>query len=170
MSFAITDEKNLFAIDAGVVVGYDDRLFEVGLGAGILTVNDPASSTREPGPGISIIQLARLGAHDGFSFEVRNSFVAFEGQFMHGNTRVQVQIPLLHRAWLILRGGGGRVGHGHGDAGLRLLLRGNGGPGSLFFPPAVGGDYVFGSRRCSEYYCDVSYGGPMIGADLEWRL
>jgi hypothetical protein len=76
--------------------------------------------------------------------------------------------------WLLLNGGGGNVGYGYGELGLRVLLTGNGLAGSKFLTVTAGGAGVFKSGTCDPFFgsCSdsISYAGPMAGVGGEWRF
>jgi hypothetical protein len=103
--------------------------------------------------------------------------VLFHSRFTLSSLRVQAQIPLGRNTWLIAAGGGGSIGLGFGEIGLRVLMHGNGGPGSFFLSTVVGGVHVF--RGCpSDGSCndgnsvtprDLGFAGPMLGVGGEWR-
>jgi hypothetical protein len=156
----------------GFVTGsYDSRLFEIGLGLGGQTVNDTQYQL-EPGTGATVVQRARLGARDGLHLEVFTYLVLFHSEFDFSGARVSGQIPLGRAGWLILQGGGGSAGLGFGELGLRTLLAGNGDRDSLFITVTVGGADAFVNESCEDFFCEteIDYGGPTIGAGLEWRL
>jgi hypothetical protein len=142
---------------------------------------------------MAISQKIRLGALDGLHVEVMNAFFLSGEAFQYGGTTARVQIPMAvvftvndvgAASWLVLRGGGSYAGHAFGEAGLRVLVRGDGDRGSLFFTPTVGGGYLRGLQEapCPDYTREsfgadpdavcgepVGYGGPMIGFQIEWR-
>jgi hypothetical protein len=70
------------------------------------------------------------------------------------------------------------VGHAFFEVGGKALLRGNGAPGSLFLRGTIGYAALF--ENVSEFVTDPSgfsflseersFGGPLIGVGLEWRL
>lgn len=156
----------------GFVTGsYDARLFEVGLGIGGQTVNDTDFSL-EPGTGVTVVQRARLGSHDGLHLEVFTYLVLFHSEFDFSGARVTGQIPLGRGGWLLMSGGGGSMGLGFGELGLRALLSGNGDKDSLFVTVTVGGAEAFVNETCEDFFCEteIEYGGPTVGAGLEWRL
>jgi hypothetical protein len=66
-------------------------------------------------------------------------------------------------------GGGGDVGYGYGEVGLRALLSGNGGAGSKFLFASAGGAAVF-RDQVGCFGCQVNHGGPMAGIGVEWRF
>ena len=156
----------------GFVTGaYDSRLFEVGLGLGGQTVNDTEFQL-EPGTGVTVVQRARLGARDGLHLEVFTYLVLFHSEFDFSGVRVNGQIPLGRGGWLLMSGGGGSAGLGFGELGLRALLKGNGDKDSLFVTVTVGGAEAFVNETCEDFFCEteIEYGGPTVGAGLEWRL
>jgi hypothetical protein len=116
-------------------------------------------------PVFSFKQSARLGARDGLHLQVDTSFALADREWHFAYTEGSGQIPLGARTWLILAAGGGEVGRFvHGALGLRRLVRGNGGHGSLFVKPCVG---VVGVERADSTTLDL---GPSVGVHLEWRL
>ncbi len=183
------DEGNVVAVAGNVFGTYDTRLFEIGLGAGWSAVNDRldsavAADDRGPGgvepgfdeveSGLSISQLARLGATDGLHLVVRNNFLLADDTFHYGGTVAEGQFPVSARSWLLLRGGGGRVGYGFGELGLRWLAVGNGDAGSLFLSVTAGGALLMGREERTaddgtKYTEEVDYGGPLVGFGMEWR-
>lgn len=82
------------------------------------------------------------------------------------------QIPVRRGYWLLLSGGGGNVGYGFGELGLRVLMSGNGLAGSKFLTVTAGGAAVLRSQPCTLFSCESSrsYGGPMAGVGGEWRF
>ncbi len=185
------DEGNVVAVAGNVFGAYDTRIFEIGLGLGWSAVNDDLESSsadaRGPGEidagfeevssGLSIAQLARLGATDGVHVAVRNNFLLVDERFHYGGTVGQAQVPVSSRSWLLFRGGGGRAGYIFGELGLRWLARGKGDAGSLFLTVTAGGASLSGretttcgsgaeATRCTD---DVDYGGPLVGFGMEWR-
>jgi len=197
--FGFSDAGNVIAMAGNIVGAYDSRYFEIGLGLGWSAVNSDIESQFgaraqsdggiEPKfdkvrSGLSLAQVARLGALDGLHLSLHNSFLLFDDQFNYGGTHVSFQIPLSTRLWMLVRGGGGRSGSAYGELGLRVLLTGNGDKGSIFLTPGVGGGYLFGQKeedcevfdsstggmvpgKCTE---DIDYAGPMVGIGVEWRL
>jgi hypothetical protein len=126
-----------------------------------------------PGSGLSVAQLIRLGAQDGLNISARTSIVLFHSQFDFGGMVGSMQIPVGRGYWLLLGGGGGNVGYGYGEFGLRALLRGNGQSGSRFLTVTAGGAAVFRTGECVTFDpCGfpVTYGGPMAGLGYEMRF
>jgi len=190
-------EGNVLALAGNVLAAFDTTVFEIGLGLGWSAVNQDLGgdeSSRAGGgsldadidqvkSGLSIAQLARLGARDGLHLLVRNNFLLYDDEFNYGGTVAEVQVPVSARSWLLARGGGGQAGYAYGEVGLRWLARGNGDRGSLFLTVAAGGGALSGEQDRTGSYLDgqgqevtyeytetVSYGGPMVGFGAEWRL
>jgi hypothetical protein len=171
LGVGLAEEGNIVAWSGNLVVSYDTKAFQVGLGAGWSAVNDEVdrgfdetAAGAEGGidvefdrvrSGLSIAQFARLGARDGFNFTALNTFILHEEEFFYGGTRGAFQVPLgtggTH-TWLTVQGGGGRVGYAFGEVGLRVLLAGNGDRGSVFVTPSLGGAYLRGEE---ETDCEV---------------
>lgn len=164
--------SSIGAFNAAVFATYDSQYFEMGLGLGGQSVNETGFEL-EPGSGLSAAQYIRLGAVDGLSLAVRTSVVLFHSEFAFGGMVGTAQIPVTRGYWLQFGGGGGDLGYGYGEIGLRVLLRGNGGAGSTFLSVAAGGAAVFRSASCQQFDpCgeELSYGGPMGGLGGEWRF
>jgi hypothetical protein len=166
------------AFGAFVSGALDAHLFEVGLGLGGQTVNDPDFAL-DPGSGLLLAQRLRLGARDGAHLKFLSYVALFHSSFQFSSLRVEAQIPVGARAWLRLAGGGGTVGLALGEVGLRVLMTGNGGAGSFFLTTTIGWTSLF--RNCNDVpitssgaaadSCEqVTYTGPMLGAGGEFRL
>lgn len=190
LAFGLAREANLLAITGTGIVSYDTTAFQIGIGLGATTVNSDLfhlPSTDEPRPEIAtaLSQKVRLGALDGLHIQMINTFFLSSEAFRYGGTTAQAQIPagsVGQSSWIVARGGGGYAGHAFGEIGLRVLARGNGDRGSLYFTPTLGAAQLRGIRRvqcvddpflpvpegtiCTE---TISYGGPMIGFQIEWR-
>jgi hypothetical protein len=166
------------AVGAFVSGAYDSHLFEVGLGLGAQTVNDPDFALNA-GSGMLLAQRLRLGARDGAHLAFVSYVTLFHSNFQFSSLRVDAQIPVGARTWLRLAGGGGSLGLGFGEVGLRVLMSGNGGPGSFFLTTVIGWAHVFSD--CNELPTSaggaaaigcstIDYNGPMLGAGGEFRL
>jgi hypothetical protein len=170
---AVQGKASILTANAALVASYDSQYVEMGLGIGAQTVNQTGFAI-EPGSGLSVAQLVRLGTRDGLNLSARTSLVLFHSQFQFGGMVVNGQIPLTRGYWFLLNGGGGNLGYGYGELGLRVLLAGNGLAGSKFLTVTAGGVGVFRSGSCDESFnnCtgDVGYGGPMAGVGGEWRF
>lgn len=194
-----SDKGDIIAMAGNVIVAYDSAYFEIGLGLGWSAVNSDIESTvgaasaddsdgggvdfERVRSGLSIAQLARLGALDGLNLVIHNSFLLYDDKFNYGGTVGRIQVPLTGRLWMLLNSGGGRSGFVYGELGLRVLLRGNGDRGSVFLTPTVGGGYLFGEKEedCDRYNSatgktepstcakSIGYAGPMVGIGVEWR-
>jgi hypothetical protein len=178
--------SRVMSVAAGhLLVGLDTQFIEVALGGGGATLsNELFTSNGAPATGgPSIVEEARFGARDGLALNVESVTVAANGQFQFGSFVASVQVPLTPKVMLVVRGGGGNVGLLFGDVGARLLMQGDGGPGSIaltgFFggagidfdtcspqQPGVGLNTPGGfSNTCAS----TSVGGPTLGGGFEWR-
>jgi hypothetical protein len=170
LGFATAKGGTTFPAAGVITASYDTRLFEVGLGVGGQTVNAPDISL-DPGSGLVLAQRVRLGSRDGAHIEAISYVALFHSDFSFGNLRVQGQVPVGERTWLIAAGGGGNVGLGFGEIGLRVLMTGNGGPGSFFLSSVIGGVNVFRGCVVEGTQCtQIDYVGPMVGMGGDWRL
>ncbi len=198
LGVGLSDEGNTVSLAADLVATWDTDLFEVGLGLGGSAVNSglgedsvqlSEAKAIEPefhrvDTGLSITQLARLGALDGFHIQVHNSFILHKSQFEYGGTVASLQLPVSGKAWLVGRGGAGTAGFSFGELGLRVLVKGQGDRGSIFVTPVLGGAALWGEKdgTCQVYDWEedqetevpcvesVNIGGPMVGVTTEWRL
>ncbi|HET6334372.1 MAG TPA: hypothetical protein VFG30_14210 [Polyangiales bacterium] len=168
-----TGRQDAVGAAAGIVTAsFDSKLFEIGLGVGGQTVNDPAFDL-ESGSGSTLAQRLRIGSVDGGMLEVFTYIVLFHQKFEFSDINVHGQLPVGDRSWLVVNGGGGSLGMGFGEIGLRVLLDGNGDAGSFFLTATIGGIHLFRSRFCSsnEFNCDaVDYTGPHAGVGGDWRF
>jgi hypothetical protein len=181
LAVGIADDGNVFSSAGNLIGSYDRELFEIGLGAGWSAVNEGARAY-----GLSIAQLARLGAEDGVYLTVRNTFILYDEEFRYGGTLGTLMVPIGERSWLFGRGGGGQAGYNYGELGLRLLVTGRGLNDSLFLSASLGGGGVFGNiaaraQRCvadpvqftvdarGDCFRRVDYAGPLVGLGVEWR-
>jgi hypothetical protein len=162
---------------------YDAHLFEVGLGLGAQSVNDPSFGL-DHGSGTAVAQLLRLGARDGLHLDVQSLVTLFHSNFRFSSLRVRAQLPLGARTWLQAAGGGGTLGSAFGELGLRVLGWGNGHAGSLFVNMSVGWAAVFrgcnalssattltneGTSVSGSACREIDYQGPMLGVGAELR-
>lgn len=167
----VQDRDSITAASFTIVGSYDSHYFEMGLGLGAQTVNETGFLV-PPGSGFTVAQYLRLGAVDGLNISARTSVVLFHSQFDFGGMVATGQIPVSRGFWLLLGGGGGDVGYGYGEFGLRVLMSGNGHRGSKYLTVTAGGAAVFESSVCDPFgFCDSkAYGGPMAGVGGEWRF
>lgn len=166
--------EGMTAWNFALMASYDSQFFEMGAGFGAQSVNDPGFFL-QPGSGLSAAQLIRLGAQDGLNLSARTSVVLFHSELEFGDMAAALQIPINRGFWLLFGGGGGSVGYGYGELGLRVLLSGNGLPGSKFLTLSAGGAGMFRSQICDDVFsfeCQqpLSFGGPMAGIGSEWRF
>jgi hypothetical protein len=164
-------DVSLFGFAASL--GYDHHYFGVGLGLGTLRRGafhadfDPIQRrTREwveHSFGLSITQSLRVGALDGLSFSFSSAFVLDDERWRFGYFDLTAQIPLNRQTWLTVGGGGAEeAGYLYAEVGLRRLVSGDLGAGSLFVKPSAG---VAGI----DNRIDGVGPGPMVGCHLEWR-
>jgi hypothetical protein len=167
MGLILSKESDAGVLTGHVLAGYDHNYFAVGLGLGLLMGN--RSSLYEWGrsgaaPVLSVKQATRLGARDGLNVRVDTTFALAAEQWQFAAVEVNAQIPLGARTWLTLGGGGGEASrYARGSLGLRRLVYGHGGSGSLFVSPSVG---VVGVTQLSGTTTEA---GPSVGVHLEWR-
>lgn len=184
--------EGVAVVSAGhVLAGLDTHYFELGVGGGGATVNEPPATRTTifvPGPfgGSSppptpsttsplFLTSMRVGAHDGLAFELLTSILTADSVRL-GAIRTTFQIPLSATMMLLLRGGGGNIGYWYSDLGLRGLLRGDGGHGTVALVGWFGAAHV-GLDVCSANpdppftkACNTaSVTGPSLGFGLEWR-
>jgi hypothetical protein len=167
-----TKKSTVVATSALIIGAYDSKFLEMGLGLGGQTVNSPTLFV-SPGSGIAIAQIVRLGPLDGLNLAGRSSIVLFHSEFSFAALAITGQIPIARHYWLVLGGAGGDTGYAYGELGLRVLLRGNGGPGSAFLTATAGGAGVFKEQTCdANFECSgpYDYFGPMAGVGGEWRF
>lgn len=165
-------EDPIGAAAAVVTASFDSKLFEVGLGVGGQTVNDPAFDL-DAGSGTTLAQRLRVGSVDGGMIEVITYVVLFHSEFDFSQIFVHGQLPVGERSWLVANVAGGSLGMGMGDLGLRVLLNGNGDIGSFFLTATIGGIHLFRSTFCSssQFNCSaVDYSGPLAGVGGEFRF
>jgi hypothetical protein len=175
VAFASADQGTTFAGVAIGLLSYDTRLFEIGLGMGVQTVND---GDFEPGSGLTIAQSLRFGALDGLSLSLRNDVSLFHSEFEYSAFSGEAQVPVADKGWLVMEGGGGTVGHAFFEVGGKVLVTGNGTRGSLFLRGTIGYAALFETRPVSAIlpgngffsgFDELYYGGPLIGLGVEWR-
>ncbi|HEX6244585.1 MAG TPA: hypothetical protein VFZ61_26885 [Polyangiales bacterium] len=165
----IASGTNGVVFAAHALGGYDHTFFAVGVGVGLLLGSHSILADDYEAYGTDAVfsfkQSMRLGTRDGLNLRVDTSFALADRQWHFAYTEGSGQIPLGSRTWLILSGGGGEVGRFvHGSLGLRRMVRGNGGSGSLFVKPSVG---MVGIERKDSSTMDA---GPAVGIHLEWRI
>jgi hypothetical protein len=176
----VQGRDSVTAVNAVVTASYDSTYFEMGLGLGAQTVNQTDFFV-QPGSGVSVAQLVRFGAQDGLSLSARTSIVLFHSEFEFGGMVANFQVPVSRGYWLLFGGGGGNVGYGYGEFGVRALLSGDGHAGSKFLTVTAGGASVFHGSNCGQLLTEANtdfilceeernYAGPMAGIGGEWRF
>jgi hypothetical protein len=169
-------------------VGYDHRYVSIGLGVGVLLHRDFVEHTSNVDggtylgaalPRLQFAQLLRAGARDGLHLSVKTAFALASDRWRLASVTVSGQVPVATKVALnprILVGPG--AGIFLAELGVRLLVRGDGGHGSLFVRPVAGvsGTFDGDNNTWDSYDGDISGAvgemlfGPMVGLDLEYRL
>ncbi len=186
----------LGSVAAGhVLAGVDTRYFELAMGAGGATVNEPprldsandfgaplplGGSSAPPTPAFSttsptFVQAIRLGVYDGLSFEFESAVLTADA-VRFGFAHASFKIPVTSSVAVVLRGGGGNVGFAYADVALRVRLRGDNGRGTVALWMS-GGAAHFGLDLCTTNpdppftsACKTAaITGPSLGLGLEWR-
>jgi hypothetical protein len=162
--------------------GYDQTYFSLGLGVGVLysqrTVQHDGYSddggyhssppTFEGQTQFSVLQQVRLGARDGLHFAASSAVKLRGDTWEFGWFEGLVQFPLGARTWGVLRGSGSpEPSYFFTEVGFRRLVRGNGGPGSVFVRPTAGVAGIVSQRSSSGEDLAI---GPLIGLHVEGRF
>ncbi len=162
---------------AHLLVGLDTQFIEVALGAGGATLGNQSfgSNAAPAAGGFSIVEEARFGARDGLALNAESVTVGANSQFQFGSFVASIQVPLTQKVMLMIRGGGGNVGLLFGDLGARLVVQGDGGPGTVALTGFFGGAGI-DFQSCSSPLIEnggqcvsTSLGGPSLGGGVEWR-
>ncbi len=199
---------------ANVVPSYDTDFFEVGLGVGyVYSSNDRRRGLSFlQKVRLGTVDGLNLTVHNSFVYQ-RSSYSSWFGYDESGGKPVTLgesctpydddeeytgyefnwegidatlSVPLTSRVTLITDWSFSNAGWFYGDIGIRTLVMGNGGHGTLIIPVTIGGvmvdDFVpsYKSTYCdadsktySSYqeYDSKTYGGPVvsIGIDYRWR-
>jgi hypothetical protein len=174
LGFSGAEDGSMLSALGVAIVSYDTHLFELGLGAGVQTVND---SDYAPGTALALSQTLRVGASDGLNVSIRNDISLFHSEFEYSAFNGQAQIPVTERGWLVLQGGGGSTGYAFFEVGGKALLSGNGTRDSVFLRGTIGYASLFESPGLGNFPSDgsatseeVDHGGPLIGFGMEWRM
>lgn len=158
----VASTQGVFAVQAFASMGVTTSLVGLSLGVGTSTVNRHA--TNPPGTGILITPALRIGAIDGLHVRSRASVALHRQEIQFTGLFFDVNVPVSRSLSIIARGGGGNLGLGEGDAGIRTLFHGNGGPKSWFFYVAGGATFV---EEAVTFESDVA---PHVRVGLETRL
>ena len=171
---------------ASVTLGYEQRLVSIGLGVGaasyrryLLNDDDDWADRGYLGravPRFTFGQQLRVGARDGVHLQLASAFALVGESWRLASLRVTGQFRLRTGLWVSPRLlAAPQMGLFSLEAGLRVLVRGNGGVGSVFVRPAVGATGTYDARE-NEDLRQTAAGlqtmlfGPMIGVDVEFRL
>jgi hypothetical protein len=154
-------DRNLFG--AAAIIGYDHRLFSVGVGIGANDVRLDNFDTVADGFALALVQSVRLGARDGLSVHVTNDFVWIDSEVFYSGTFASLQFPLVPDAWLLFRGGGGLTGHAYGEVALRMRVVDQGEGRGVYVIPGVGGAGI------TDDIAFNGFGGPSVSFGVEWR-
>ena len=172
LGLATADDGATIPYSGYILASYDLAMFEAGLGLGSESVHAPPFDL-QAGSGMALVQFVRLGAVDGLNLTAYSHVTLFHQEFDFSGLRIQGQIPLGGRTWLLIGGGAAEIGYGYGELGLRALVVGNGDRGSLFLTGVVGGATIFKNDHCFDFpFCEdrnLQYTGPMVGVGAEWR-
>jgi len=147
-------------------LSYDDRVFGFGvtLGATVTEVaEDGGFGAYRTSFGVSTGVTFRAGARDGLYVEIGVSYGYTPNGFQWVYSRFDGAIPVGSGFWMVVSASGGYTRHGMGTVGFRGLVRGSGGPGSLFLTGYFGGVGIF---RPGVF---ESYSGPLLGLGFEAR-
>ena len=140
-----TDEGDEFGIfDGTLLLGYDHQYFEMSFGVGTTRARIDDFDRRLDGMAATFVMGMRFGALDGLHLEASTSLIASGGDTDLSRIAIRIQWPLGVGRWLVMRGSGsGPGGYGWGEFGMRLLVRGQRGSGSVFLTPSIGGGGLF---------------------------
>jgi hypothetical protein len=161
---------------AHLLAGIDTEFIEVALGVGAASVNqNTGSSNGSPDTSaLSIAESARIGARDGLALNMESSIIGANHQFNLGYFVSSIQIPLSRTTMLVIRGGGGPVGFAYGDLGVRALVHGDGGPGTVALTGFAGGASIMvdlcSSNTRAEACNNSNLAGPSLGGAIETKL
>lgn len=129
-----------------VLLGWDDRIFGLAVGYGTGTVRevDNAGVGQFDGFASLLTVSLRLGAMEGLMVRIDTTLYFIDRESFYAASEVLMQFPISDGNFVVLRGGGGgAIGHGYGYLGLRRRIHGDGGRGSIFLTPAIGGAGIF---------------------------
>lgn len=183
-----SDSDDIRTFAANAIISFVGDNFQVGLGTGLSRVHwgvgdrrmEEAPSTQD-NVGVGAVQYVRLGQMEDVYLSLTTNFVVVDRAWQFGGAMLQGEAParaIGDNMWYLGRIGGGVPGHFLFEVGLRQLISGNGGPGSVFVTPTVGfGRIARDIYREEENFEgdmhwvreDLGYSGPMIGFGVEWR-
>ncbi len=108
-----------------------------------------------------------------------------QGEFAWNGFDAALSIPLTDRVTLVGTGAYSQAGWAYGDIGIRTLVLGNGGKGTLIIPVSIGGGVVFDYPRSGEEawcnpqtqkyeaadrYREEAVGGPIVSLGVDYRF
>jgi hypothetical protein len=157
---------------AYVQLGFDQRYVGAALGVGVESVYIDATfgpmGVVEPArfaPWVTFPTSFRLGATDGLMAEVTTMLSVNDSSLAFVGVEGYLQVPLANGIWLGARGSGGPfMTFWHGEALVRLALRGNGQAGTTTLDVGVG---AAGIRRVESVGRRT---GPSIAVGLTHQL
>lgn len=171
--FTITESDNdVISFASNVIGSYDTRFVQVGLGLGVARLQGFDVFTT-----LSAVQKIRLGTRDGGHFTGTTNFVLSQDGWRFGGIRMKVLAPfwsILPKTWSMVRFQSGVPGQTFIEAGLRIMTSGNGTEGSTFVTPLLGYGFIRSvrpDRNLNQFEGEtVSYGGPLVGIEVEKRF
>lgn len=213
LAFGWSADGNPISVAGVLSGGYDSRYFSVGLGAGGSMLNGEPGTTqyneaavdggfgsesqfKDVDGAFAVVQEARLGARDGLSISVRNTFllvpittVTYEydkttgdyvydedgnptyketsrDQFVYGGLAMRVNVPTGDRTDLFGNWSFGEAGEIVVEGGVSTWVRGNGDKGSIGVQ--VGAGYGFIEGQPDDEYVVLS--GPMVSIGGRYRF
>lgn len=168
---SLTKGSDQSVVGWNVAAGYDHRLVQLGVGVGLLRFTEydyySSSTDLEPVVGMTFSQNVRFGALDGLHFGAVSQILLLEEtmyeprRFEWSGMTAHFQIPVYNYTWLVVQGGGSYGGEAWGEIGLKLTLRGDGSPGTVFLTPSIG---------AAALTQGDSIVGPMVGLSVDWRI
>ena len=171
---SIGQGRDFAAGGAYLQLGFDHRFVGAALGVGVESLAEcpfcgDLSEESSWHPGITFPSTFRLGAVDGLMAEVTTLLTTEDGSLEFLAVDALAQMPLASGLWLRFRGsGGGRAPFWHGEAVVRLALRGNGLAGTTLLDIGVGAtgntDSVPRSRETGRRF------GPSLVVGLTQQL
>lgn len=192
LEFGTSADGDVFTFAGLGMGGYDGRWFSAGVGlGGASVVGDTGKTTRT----LAVVQQGRLGARDGLSLTVRNSFLLMptyatpdcyyygyygerdcetperDGEaFNLGQLAMRAQVPMTGKTDLFADWGvSGSMSSEWVTGGVSTWLRGNGDPGSLGLEVSAGYGWVSKSPRYVNYNRYLRLNGPIISVGIRYR-
>ena len=146
---------------------FDSQFFAIGLGVGVEQymsfVQVFGGFGQTSGFTFGLTQVLRVGALDGISFSARNHLAVVGAAFNFTGLEGALQIPISRTWWLLIRGGGSVAPLAWAELGMRIAVKGNGGPDTLFLTPSLG----FAGLNSGTAF-GMAF-GPTAGIGFEYR-